>query len=118
MGIKVVCYINYPGTCWVYVRALKEDYPDGIELYSDIDSKINYQKIIAGYMIFVIVITLLAGLINLSAVISMWVSYNRIMFLNIACTAIVFALCAGAVIATVKAYVNIGRLKKERKIHE
>ena len=41
MGIKVVCYINYPGTCWVYTRALKKDYPDGIELYSDIDSKIT-----------------------------------------------------------------------------
>ena len=35
MGIKVVCYINYPGTCWVYTRALREDYPNGIELFSD-----------------------------------------------------------------------------------
>ena len=70
MGIKVVCYIHYPGTCWVYTRALKKDYPDGIELYSDIDSKINHTKVMAGYMIFVVAMTLFAGLLNL------WISLS------------------------------------------
>ena len=118
MGIKVVCYINYPGTCWVYIRALKEEYPNGIELYSDIDSKINYQKVMAGYLIFVIVFMLFAGLLNLSVVVNSLVRYDTFMMLNALCAGINFALCIAAVIAMVKAFVNIGKLKKERKIHE
>jgi hypothetical protein len=118
MGIKVVCYINYPGTCWVYIRALKEEYPNGIELYSDIDSKINYQKVMAGYLIFVIVFTLFASLLNLSVVVSSLVRHGMFMMLNAAATGICSALCIAAVIAMVKAFVNIGKLKKERKIHE
>ena len=118
MGIKVVCYINYPGTCWVYTRALKEDYPNGIELYSDIDSKINYQKVMAGYMIFVIAATLLASVLNLSIVINYLAQYNMFMWLNFACAMLTFALFIGGTIAEIKALVNIGKLKKERKLHE
>lgn len=118
MGIKVVCYINYPGTCWVYTRALREDYPDGIELYSDIDSKINYQKVMAGYLIFVIAFTLFAALLNISIVINSLLMYGTLMILNLICSIAMSALCTGAVIATVKAFIKIGNLKKERKIHE
>ena len=118
MGIKVVCYINYPGTCWVYVRALKEDYPGGIDLYSDIDSKINYQKVMAGYMIFVIVATLLASVLNLSIVIKYLALYNIFMWLNLACALLTLVLFTGGTIAEIKALVNIGKLKKERKLHE
>lgn len=118
MGIKVVCYINYPGTCWVYTRALKEDYPGGIDLYSDIDSKINYQKVMAGYMIFVSVATLFAALLNISVVVNSLVSYNLFMFVNLICAVFCSSICIGTVIATVKSFINIGKLKKERKIHE
>ena len=118
MGIKVVCYINYPGTCWVYIRALKEEYPNGIELYSDIDSKINYQKVMAGYMIFVIVATLFASVLNLSIVINYLAFYNIFMWLNLACALLTLVLFTGGTIAEIKALVNIGKLKKERKLHE
>ena len=118
MGIKVVCYINYPGTCWVYTRALKEDYPDGIELYSDIDSKINYQKVMAGYLIFVIAVALFGTLINFSIVVNSWLKYDMVLPLNILCSIFTSALCIGAVIAAVRAFMKIGNLKKERKIHE
>ena len=118
MGIKVVCYINYPGTCWVYTRALREDYPDGIELYSDIDSKINYQKVMAGYMIFVTVATLFASALNLSIVINYLVEYNKLMPLNLICAVFISVLFVCSVIAVIKAFVNIGKLKKERKLHE
>ena len=118
MGIKVVCYINYPGTCWVYTRALREDYPDGIELYSDIDSKINYQKVMAGYMIFVTVATLFASVLNLSIVINYLVEYNKLMPLNLICAVFISVLFVCSVIAVIKAFVNIGKLKKERKLHE
>ena len=118
MGIKVVCYINYPGTCWVYIRALKQDYPDGIELYSDIDSKINYNKVMAGYLIFVIVATLLSALLNISVVVNSWTMHGTLMGLNLICSVFLTALCIASVIATVKAFVKIANLKKERKIHE
>ena len=118
MGIKVVCYINYPGTCWVYIRALKEEYPNGIELYSDIDSKINYNKVMAGYLIFVIVATLLSALLNISVVVNSWTMHGMLMVLNLICSVFLTALCIASVIATVKAFVKIANLKKERKIHE
>ena len=118
MGIKVVCYINYPGTCWVYTRALKQDYPDGIELYSDIDSKIYYNKVMAGYLIFIIAFTLFAALLNISVVVNSWTMYGRVMGLNIISSIIVSALCIASIIATIKAFMQIGNLKKERKIHE
>ena len=115
MGIKVVCYINYPGTCWVYTRALKKDYPDGIELYSDIDSKITYQKVMAWYMVLVIAMTLAAGLLNL------WMAFfngYRFLPVNFICAVLLLALCAAAVIAEIKNLVKLSRLKKERKLHE
>ena len=118
MGIKVVCYINYPGTCWVYVRALKEEYPNGIELYSDIDSKIQYQKTMAFYMIFVSVITFLAASLNLSIVISALAAEGRFMWLNSLCAGFMYGLFVASVIATVKSFVNMSKLKKERTIHE
>ena len=115
MGIKVVCYINYPGTCWVYTRALKKDYPDGIELYSDIDSKITYQKVMAAYMILVIALTLAGGLLNL------WMGlFNGHLFmpLNFIVGLLVLALCVAATVAEIKSLVKLSRLKKERKLHE
>ena len=118
MGIKVVCYINYPGTCWVYARALREDYPNGIELYSDIDSQINYQKVMAGYLIFVIAVTLFAAALNITIVVNSLIAYNRLMVLNLICSVFVTGLCIAAVVATVKAFRKIGKLKKERTIHE
>ena len=118
MGIKVVCYINYPGTCWVYIRALKEEYPNGIELYSDIDSKINYQKVMAGYLIFVIAFTLFAAWLNISIVVNYLLNHGILMPLNFICAAVLSVLCVAAVIATVKAFIKMGKLKKERKIHE
>ncbi|MBR2992434.1 MAG: DUF2812 domain-containing protein [Clostridiales bacterium] len=115
MGIKVVCYINYPGTCWVYLRALKEDYPDGIELYSDIDSKITYQRVMAWYMLLVIVLTLAGGSLNL------WTAFysrNYVFPINLIVGILLIALCTAAVIAEIKNLVKLSRLKKERKLHE
>ena len=102
----------------VYTRALREEYPDGIELYSDIDSKINYQKVMAGYMVFVVAMTLFAGLLNLMTVLINWTNYGSLMSLNLICAVLMFALFIAATIAAIKAFVNIGKLKKERKLHE
>ena len=114
MGIKVVCYINYPGTTWIYTRALKADYPDGIDLFSDIDSRIKGMRVMAGYMIFVMLMMLSATLLNL------WYAFGMGHFLplNFICAAAVFVLSVFAAVATVRLFVNIGKLKKERAIHE
>ena len=114
MGIKVVCYINYPGTTWIYTRALKADYPDGIDLFSDIDSRIKGMRVMAGYMIFVLVMMLSATVLNL------WYAFGMGHFLplNFICASAVFVLSVFAAVATVRFFVNIGKLKKERAIHE
>lgn len=117
MGIKVVCWINYPGRCWVYARALSEDYPNGIELYSDIDSQINCLKVTLGYLIFCVALMLFAAVLNLSIVITSAFT-NSLAVLNLICSIAMFALCTAAVTASVKTIIKINRLKKERAIHE
>ena len=114
MGIKVVCYINYPGACWVYTRALKADYPDGIDIYSDIDSKLNNMKVMFGYMIFVMFLTLFAFLLHI------WAGIGRgfISPVNVICAIVMLVLFVLATIAEIKIIVKMGKLKKERKIHE
>ena len=114
MGIKVVCSINNPSTTRIYTRALTADYPDGIDLFSDIDSKINGMKVMSGYMIFVMAFTLFAALLNL------WCAVGRGFFspINFICSISMFVLFTLATIATVRLFVSMGKLKKERAIHE
>ncbi|MBR3461108.1 MAG: DUF2812 domain-containing protein [Saccharofermentans sp.] len=115
MGITIVCFINYPGTCWVYTRAPREDYPDGIEIYSDIDSKINYTGVMAGYMIFVNIITCFAAMLNLATGLNI---HNGFAPVNLIMGVSMLVLFTASVIATVRIFMKIARLKKERAIHE
>jgi hypothetical protein len=41
-----------------------------------------------------------------------------LMTVNLICAISMLALCVASVIAAVKAFIKIGNLKKERKIHE
>ncbi|SCW65830.1 Protein of unknown function [Ruminococcaceae bacterium YRB3002] len=115
MRINVVSHIEYPGTCCVYTRGLSEDHPEGLEIYSDIDSKINCLKVSAGYMIFVSAFTLFAAVIN---ILSALTPANMVWWLNLTCAVLVSVLCTASVIATVRIYMKIGKLRKEREIHE
>jgi hypothetical protein len=116
MGIKVVCYINYPGTTWVYTRALAEDYPDGIEIFSDIDSTISSLKVFCGYMIFVALFTLLTGSGNL------WIAFggtgSGFLPVNFICALLMFILSGCSIATVIRILVRISKLKKERAIHE
>ncbi len=115
MGIKVVCCINYPGVCWVYTRALAEEYPEGIEVYSDIDSTIDSMKISGGYLIFAAVLTFLTSVLNL------WIAFGgtgAFAPVNLICGVFLLILCIGATISAVKTFIKISKLKKERAIHE
>ena len=65
-------------------------------------------------MIFVMAVTLLAGLFNL------WCAFGMGYFspINLICSIAMFVLFTLATIATVRIFVNMGKLKKERTIHE
>ena len=65
-------------------------------------------------MIFVMAMTLFAALLNL------WCAIGRDYFslINLICSISMFVLFTLATIATVRIFVNMGKLKKERTIHE
>ena len=115
MGITMINRINYPGTCCVYLRALKEDFPNGIDLYSDIDSKITYERTLMWYLLFVAILNLVIGIYN-CIVIS--IINGRIMSANLFCSFLSFAIFIASTIYFIKKLVRINKLKKERKIHE
>ena len=115
MGITEVSAINYPATCWVYLRALKEDYPGGIELYSDVESKITYARVMMWYMLFAAVICALASALNLFMAFR---PYNSVSWLNLFVGMGVAVLSVFALVDFIKRVVRISRLKKERTIHE
>ncbi len=114
VGIKVTSYINYPGTCCVYTRAVAEDYPDGINIYSDIDSKITYEWTKLWYMLFCAVVITLGGLLNLA------VAMNRssVWPLNFGTALVCFGLAIVCTIQFIMSIVKIRKFKKERAIHE
>ena len=114
MGISAVCHYGYPFTSCVYVRGLAEDYPDGIDLFSDIDSKINYIKIMAFYLLFVLCLLIVATVLNFIA----GVNTEYINPLNVIEGSITLGLGIATTIAMIKEFVQIGKLKKEREIHE
>lgn len=115
MGIEVVCTLNYPGTCCVYTRANAEEYPDGIEYYSDKDSKISYLRTSLGYNIFVEI------LMAFTACLSFYVgtkSNNALWLVNLGEGVLFFILLCLSTVAIIKTIMKISKLKKERAINE
>ncbi|MBO4459720.1 MAG: DUF2812 domain-containing protein [Clostridiales bacterium] len=115
MGITEVCAINYPATCWVYLRALKEDYPGGIELYSDVESKITYERVMMWYMLFAAIVCGLGAALNLFMA---FTPYNGVSYLNLFVGIGVLVIMIFALVDFIKRVIRITKLKKERKIHE
>ena len=115
MGIETVTTSNYPGTCWVSTRAKKADYPNGIDLYSDIDSKIKYMKVSFYYLIFALVALTLVAALNISIGLQ---SANSLSFVNLAFGIAVAVLTIICMIELIRTGIGIAKLKKERNIHE
>lgn len=115
MGIKTVTHCGYPGTCCVYVRGLSSDFPDGLEIYSDIESRIGALKVMTGYMFLVIAMCLFCSYINYW---SAFLPRNNISWLNLVLAVGMTVLFIAAVVATIKMFIQISKLKKERAIHE
>ena len=115
MGITVVTHINYPGTCCVYTRGKRSDHPDGLQIYSDIESRIACLKVSSQYMIFVVALTLFAAILNLLSAFS---PANSIFILNLIVGICMSCLSIASAVATVKLFLKLSALKKERAIHE
>ena len=115
MGIKVVAHCNYPGTCIVYLRGSSSDFPDEIEIYSDIESRIEALKTFRAYMIFVILLLSFLAYINLYSGLNL---RNSVFWLNLIMAVLVVALLIAAIVAEVNIFREISKLKKERAIHE
>lgn len=115
MGIEVVCTLNYPGTCCVYTRGLATDFPDGIEYYSDKDSRIKYLRTSLFYFIFATVFLLLAGLLNLSIGLRL---ANTVNVINLVEGFVLLGMCVAGAIAIIRLTIQIVKLKKDRKINE
>ncbi len=115
MGIEYVCGMNFPGVCQVYLKMEKENAPADGEIFSDIDSKIKYNRLVMTYLTFAAIVF---GLI------SAW-TWSRT-FRYYSSTKTVYGILTGICIAiVVAALFNVGRLlldnhnmKKERSIHE
>lgn len=114
VGINVISYINYPGTCCIYTRAPAEDYPNGIDIYSDIDSKIAYEWTRLWYLLFCAVVITAGGLLNLS----MAMRHIGLWGVNFATAIFCFCLTALSLFNFIKSIVKIVKFKKERAIHE
>lgn len=112
MGIEVVCHSVYPGMALVYTRGKAEDFPEGIELYSDIESKINCLRAMALYLLFVVILCAFVCAGN----IFLYFRQNTIHNLIIG-SLMLFPFTAGLISMIIR-FAQVNKLKKERKIHE
>lgn len=115
MGITQICSINYPGTCAVYIRAFKEDYPNGMDIYSDIESRIIYERVLMWYLFGAGLFILFASALNLSIGFGTRSYYA---WVNLVEGFGLLVLFIFMVINFIKKAVLISRLKRERAIHE
>lgn len=95
---------------WVYFR--KEVADGGFEIYSDLDSRIRYLKSINNLMITLLILNLFAGLYNLFIGITFPAPLNAGIAIPVL---LLSAFLSGSMIHLNKV---IGRLKREREIHE
>ena len=64
MGISYVDGMNFPGVCYVYLKMPKDSDVNQLEMYSDVDSKIRYNRMVMFYMIFATIAITLIGIWN------------------------------------------------------
>ena len=84
-------------------------------LPSDIESRIGCLKVSSQYMIFVVALTLFAAILNL---VSAFNPANSIFILNLIVGICMSCLSIASTVATVKLFLKLSALKKERAIHE
>ncbi len=107
MGIEMVSELRYPGHTCIYVRS-----EGGFDVFSDLDSKIEYEKIQVRYIFAVFILNLFAALFNLACAVQLGTFANGI------CCGISGVLAVFLVVNAVKKANKIKKLKAERSIHE
>lgn len=114
MGIMNVGHVSYLGRTCVYLRY--ENTGEELEVFSDLDSKIEYEKTLFTYLIFAGSLNLFAWIYNMAIFIMNCFRgeptyYSLLCFLN-------FGIGIGIVIAIIRINRKIKKLTREREIHE
>ena len=114
MGVDNVGHVSYPNHTILYLRY--ENTGEELELYSDLDSKIEYEKTMVGYLMGISIANLLIGIYNITLFVlaSMhgvptWISILAVLNLLIGVV---------SAIDIVKRKKRIKALESERVVHE
>ena len=114
MGAANVGHVSYPGHAVIYLRY--ENTNEGFELYSDLDSRIEYEKTMCGYLVFAAVINILAWIYNMAVFIASCMhSYPT--YISLLCS-VNLILAVVIAVELIKRNNKIRSLKAEREIHE
>ena len=114
MGIKNVAHVSYPGHTIVYLRY--DSSLENFDIYSDLDSKIEYEKTMVGYLLFAAVFNLAAWILNMTIfILNCLERYPS--YISLAC--VLNLILAVAIFTNIaKRNRKISSLKAERNIHE
>jgi hypothetical protein len=114
MDVFNVGHVSYPGHTVVYLRydSSMEDF----DVYSDLDSKIEYERALVSYLLIAAIINLIAWILNMTIFITNCLrGYPS--FVSLAC-ALNLVLAVIVIKNIVKRVNRINEYKAEREIHE
>jgi len=115
MGIDYVDGMNFPFVSQVYLKMKKEDAPAQMEFFSDMESKVKYNRLVMAYLVFaIIVMALLTGL-NYHMGMRQENSFRMI---NYFLAGVLIGLIIMVSFEIVRLLLVNHKLKKERRIHE
>ena len=114
MGVENVGHVSYPNHTILYLRY--EDTGEELELYSDLDSTIDYEKTMVGYLVGISIANALIGIYNITLFI-IAASHGYISFVLLF-TIINLIIAALSAIDIVKRKKKIKTLISERVVHE
>ena len=114
MGVDNVGHVSYPGRTVVYLRY--DSNLEDFDVYSDLDSKIEYEKTLFTYLIFAGSLNLFAWIYNM-AIFIMNCIHGHPTFISFLCI-INLGLAIAIAIALVRINKKIKKLTQEREIHE
>ena len=114
MGVDNVGHVSYPGRTVVYLRY--DSNLEDFDVYSDLDSKIEYEKTLVSYLLFATIVNLAAWVMNMAIFIANCAN-GYPSYISLAC-ALNLVLAVILIINIVKHVNKINGYKAEREIHE
>ncbi len=114
MDVENVAHVSYPGHTIVYLRY--DSSIENFDIFSDLDSKIEYEKTMVGYLLFAAIINLAVWVLNMTIfIINCRERYPS--YISLACI-LNLILAVVILIDIIKRNRRIKSLTAERKIHE